>query len=60
MRRHSEIVLKVLALFMPFYIIYYWRLHNDPEKPFTKSLWGFTIAGFCIYIILTILYINFE
>ena len=61
MKQHRyETVMKFLALAIPFYIIYYWELHEHPEKPFVKSLRNYTLAGFCIYILATILHVNFN
>ncbi len=55
-----EILMKILALIMPFYIVYYWGLHDQPEKPFEKSLWRYTIAGFCIYLLAVIVYFKLR
>jgi len=52
--------MKILAVIMPFYIVYYWVLHDHSEIPFAKSLWWHTIAGFCIYILSAILYLNLD
>jgi len=55
-----KVVMKTLALLMPFYIIYYWGLHDQSEKPFERSLWRFTMLGFCIYLVAAILYLKLR
>lgn len=41
--------LQVSAFLLPVYFIFYPKLHENPEDPFTKILWKYVIAGFCFY-----------
>ncbi len=56
----KDIALKIVALFIPFYFVYYWPLHEKPEKVKIMTLWKYIIAGFLIYIILGGLLYLFE
>ncbi len=51
-KEHFKIILRLAALLVPVYFVFYPRLHENQDELFTKSLWKFTIAGFCFYAIL--------
>jgi hypothetical protein len=41
--------LQVAAFLLPVYFVFYPALNENPNDPFIKSLWRFTICGFCFY-----------
>jgi len=49
--------LKVLALALPFYVVYLPQLHEDSNDPKIQSLWKYVIIGFLIYMAGIITYI---
>lgn len=51
----SDILLKFSAFFIPFYFVFYWKLHEKPESPKMKTLWKFVFSGFATYVILVII-----
>ena len=53
-RKYFNIFLQLSAFLLPVYFIFYPKLNDNPKDPFTKSLWRFTIAGFCFYGILAV------
>jgi hypothetical protein len=52
--------LKVLALSMPFYFIYFPQLHEDTNNPNIRKLWKYILFGFLIYIIGFMIYNLFK
>ncbi len=51
-----NIFLQVSAFLLPFYFVFYPQLNEKIKEPFIKSLWWFTGAGFCFYIVLAIIF----
>jgi hypothetical protein len=49
--------LKLLALTLPFYVVFLPQLHEDSSRAKIKNLWKYVITGFLIYIAGIILYI---
>lgn len=54
------IVFKILALIIPFYFIYFPQLHEDSENHKIRQLWKYVIAGFALYIIGIVVYIQLQ
>lgn len=52
--RYFFIMLKVLALVLPFYLVYYGPLHERPGDPEMKALWKYVLLGFLGYVLLGI------
>jgi hypothetical protein len=48
-------LLKILALLLPFYLVYYAPLHQYPEDPDLRSLWTYVLLGFAGYLLGSIL-----
>ncbi len=58
-RNYFNLLLQISAFLAPFYFIYYGPLHDNPNQPFSKSIWKFVIAGFCFYsILITVLIVT--
>ncbi len=49
----------ILALFIPFYFVFYGPLYEKPESVESKTIWKFIITGLVLYIIMAIAYFNF-
>ncbi|HKI79953.1 MAG TPA: hypothetical protein VKA26_15530 [Ignavibacteriaceae bacterium] len=52
--KYFNMFLRLSAFLLPVYFIFYPPLNDTPRDPFIKSLWWFTIAGFCFYGILAL------
>ena len=50
-RKLNFVIFKMLAVFMPFYMVFMPRLYNDSANPEIKMLWKFVLAGFVIYLV---------
>ena len=48
-RKTFRIFLQIAAFLVPFSMIYYGPLHEEPGYPGNKSIWKAIIAGFCFY-----------
>ncbi|MGA7839172.1 MAG: hypothetical protein WB996_14465 [Ignavibacteriaceae bacterium] len=48
-KKYFNKFLQVSALLLPVYFVFYPHLNDNPKDPLVKSLWRFTIAGFCFY-----------
>jgi hypothetical protein len=48
-RKFFDGFLKIAALLIPVYVIFYAPLNDNPANPLIKSLWKYVIAGFIIY-----------
>lgn len=46
-----QFLLRILALILPVYMVYYAPLHEDPENPEISLLWKFVILGFLMYFV---------
>jgi len=55
MEKCDSHILKVLAIFIPFYVVFYWRLSEQTERKEIKTLWKYVYAGFALYIIALII-----
>ncbi len=53
-RKYFDIFLQLSAFLLPIYFVFYPALNDNPRNPFIKSLWKYTIAGFCFYGILAL------
>ena len=51
-KKYYNKFLQLSAFLLPVYFIFYPELIENPNDPFTKSLWRFIIAGFGFYGIL--------
>jgi hypothetical protein len=47
--------LKILALVIPFYFVYYSPLTENPENPKIKILWKYVLTGFLTYMLVLFL-----
>lgn len=52
--KYFKTFLQVSAFLLPVYFVFYPRLNENMDDPFIKSLWRYTIAGFCCYGILAV------
>lgn len=50
--RISLTILKMVALIIPFYFVYYGSLHEEVDTPKMKALWRYVIIGMSVYGIL--------
>ena len=59
-KNYFNTFLLVSAFLLPFYFVFYPKLNDNLKDPFIKSLWRFTIAGFCFYgaLVITIFWIK--
>ena len=59
-KKYFSLFLKISAFLLPVYFVFYPKLNDNLKDPLIKSLWLFTIAGFCFYalLILAIFVIN--
>ena len=48
-KKYFNRFLQLSAFLLPIYFVFYPALNENLEDPFIKSLWKFTIAGFCFY-----------
>ncbi|GGE40513.1 hypothetical protein GCM10010832_20780 [Psychroflexus planctonicus] len=48
-------LLKVLAIVIPFYFMFYGPLHDNPENPKMKILWKYVFSGFFAYALIIIM-----
>jgi len=60
MKKCDGHLLKVLAIIIPFYVVYYWRLSEQTQRKEIKTLWKYVIAGFLVYIILLIIIMLYQ
>ena len=49
MSKSFKMFLRISALLLPVYFVFYPHLNDNQKDPFIKSLWIYTIAGFCLY-----------
>jgi len=55
MKKHYwNVLMKLLALFIPFYFVYYGPLYDDDQASETRVLWKYIFIGFCLYLALFI------
>ncbi|NQU33434.1 MAG: hypothetical protein HQ521_09390 [Bacteroidetes bacterium] len=45
-----------LAFLIPFYLVFYQPLYENPEARKNKTIWKFIIAGLVTYVILGVVY----
>ena len=53
-KNYYHMFLKISAFFLPFFLIFYGSLHDNPNHPAVKSIRKFLLAGFCFYSILAV------
>ena len=52
---YTYLLLRISAFLLPFYLIFYGPLHENPEHPKVKSLWKYIYGGFFAYTTLGII-----
>jgi len=56
-KKYFNKFLQVSAFLLPIYFVFYPHLNDNLNDQFIKSLWRFTIAGFCFYAIVILAFI---
>ncbi len=56
-RENFQQMLKIAAFILPFYLVFYGPANDNPENSFATSLRKFTLAGFCFYGLLMVIFL---
>ena len=60
MNKYYRHLLQISAFLMPFYLIFYGPMNDNPDDDFSKSLRKFTLAGFAFYALIAAVYGAFK